>query len=402
MSKKIPSYFPFPANFRVQTVEKIRKILNRGECLQLVGLPGSGKTLFLTDILSKRLKDYQVFYLDLNLLTEKSAPAAFNLLVYSLFKETPSLEKSQLAVQKIEDLLKYARSKSQKTVLIFDDFENLKDPAFQPFFQTLKSLHSQNRFLLSLIFAVERQIIDYLLFEPLRIRLSENIIFLPPLSKKDSLFFLTEQAKHSGIKLTSKQQGKIINDSGGFMRTLKRLVHTTAEGNLNTALQIPLKNIHLTYHFEELLEALKPERVTLTNLVLGKISPADEENLKTLKNLYILKQNNEFTYPLFFKFLKHKFGQTKTFAETLEEKINLKQPLTRNEYKTLKFLLRNKGLVCAREDIIEAVWGKNALAGVSDHAIDQLVHRLRQKLLSAVPPVNLETIRGRGHRLRFS
>lgn len=372
MTKTIAPFFSFPESFRAKTTEKIKKILNRGECLQLVGLPGSGKTLFLTDILSKKLKDYQVFYIDLNLLTEKSAPAAFNLLVYSLFKETPSLEKSQLAVQKIEDLLKYARSKSQKTVLIFDDFENLKDPAFQPFFQTLKSLHSQNRFLLSLIFAVERQIIDYPVFAPLGTRLSENIVFLPPLSQSDALFFLKEQAKRSGIKLSKKQQQKIVKASGGFTRTIKKLVQIAAEGDLKTALQTPWKNTYLNYHFEELLEVLESERET------------------------------KFTYPLFLKFLKHKFGQTKTFAETLEEKINLKQPLTRNEYKTLKFLLKNKGQVCAREEIIEAVWGKDVLAGVSDHAIDQLMHRLRKKLMSATPPVNLETIRGRGHRLRFS
>jgi DNA-binding winged helix-turn-helix (wHTH) protein len=46
-----------------------------------------------------------------------------------------------------------------------------------------------------------------------------------------------------------------------------------------------------------------------------------------------------------------------------------------------------------------AVWGEMGLGEVADHALDQLLHRLRRKLTSASPPTILKTIRGRGIKL---
>ena len=55
--------------------------------------------------------------------------------------------------------------------------------------------------------------------------------------------------------------------------------------------------------------------------------------------------------------------------------------LSRKEYELLLFLNRNAGNVCSRDDIIEAVWTdcKNSSA-ISNATIDQLVHRLREKV----------------------
>jgi len=55
--------------------------------------------------------------------------------------------------------------------------------------------------------------------------------------------------------------------------------------------------------------------------------------------------------------------------------------LSRKEYELLLFLYRNAGNVCSRDDIIEAVWTdcKDSSA-ISNATIDQLVHRLREKV----------------------
>ena len=55
--------------------------------------------------------------------------------------------------------------------------------------------------------------------------------------------------------------------------------------------------------------------------------------------------------------------------------------LSRKEYELLLFLYRNEGNVCSRDDIIEAVWTdcKDSSA-ISNATIDQLVHRLREKV----------------------
>jgi hypothetical protein len=55
--------------------------------------------------------------------------------------------------------------------------------------------------------------------------------------------------------------------------------------------------------------------------------------------------------------------------------------LSRKEYDTLLCLYRKNGTVCSRDELIANVWPEAHNAnGVSDSAVDQLVHRLRLKV----------------------
>lgn len=59
-------------------------------------------------------------------------------------------------------------------------------------------------------------------------------------------------------------------------------------------------------------------------------------------------------------------------------------------------MVKNKGVIIDREDLITQVWGEKAL-DIADHALDQLIHRLKIKV--ALEGYKIETIKGRGHRL---
>jgi pSer/pThr/pTyr-binding forkhead associated (FHA) protein len=55
--------------------------------------------------------------------------------------------------------------------------------------------------------------------------------------------------------------------------------------------------------------------------------------------------------------------------------------LSRKEYELLLFLYKNAGDVCSRDRIIEAVWSESKdPSAISDATIDQLIHRLREKV----------------------
>jgi pSer/pThr/pTyr-binding forkhead associated (FHA) protein len=55
--------------------------------------------------------------------------------------------------------------------------------------------------------------------------------------------------------------------------------------------------------------------------------------------------------------------------------------LSRKEYELLIFLYGNAGTVCLRDEIIKAVWADSQdPAAISDATLDQLVHRLREKV----------------------
>jgi hypothetical protein len=74
-------------------------------------------------------------------------------------------------------------------------------------------------------------------------------------------------------------------------------------------------------------------------------------------------------------------------------------PLSREQYSLLAFLFENAGKVCLRDDIISRAWPE-ALGGVSDEAVDALVHRVRDRLRAAgASKLYIVTIRGRGFRL---
>ncbi len=55
--------------------------------------------------------------------------------------------------------------------------------------------------------------------------------------------------------------------------------------------------------------------------------------------------------------------------------------LSRKEYSLLWFLCRRTGTICSRDEIIPEVWPEAQDSGaVSDATIDQLIHRLREKV----------------------
>lgn len=55
--------------------------------------------------------------------------------------------------------------------------------------------------------------------------------------------------------------------------------------------------------------------------------------------------------------------------------------LSKKEYELILFLYKNAGNICSRDEIIEAVWPESKdPSAISDATIDQLIHRLREKV----------------------
>ena len=73
--------------------------------------------------------------------------------------------------------------------------------------------------------------------------------------------------------------------------------------------------------------------------------------------------------------------------------------LTAKEFSLLRFLYRNAGRVCTKDEIWEAVWPEYP-QGMADYPIQKIISRLRHKI-EPVPhrPRYIVTVRGRGYRL---
>ena len=55
--------------------------------------------------------------------------------------------------------------------------------------------------------------------------------------------------------------------------------------------------------------------------------------------------------------------------------------LSRKKYELLLYLYRNAGKICSKDEIVDAVWPESKDPGaISDAAVDQMIHRLREKV----------------------
>jgi DNA-binding response OmpR family regulator len=74
--------------------------------------------------------------------------------------------------------------------------------------------------------------------------------------------------------------------------------------------------------------------------------------------------------------------------------------LSGEQYRLLAFLSQNAGRVCTKDEVVTAVWPDMEAAGVSEEAIDSLVHRVRERLRQAGAARQfIVTVRGQGYRL---
>lgn len=78
----------------------------------------------------------------------------------------------------------------------------------------------------------------------------------------------------------------------------------------------------------------------------------------------------------------------------------LEPPLSPAQFELLRQLYMAEGQIVARENLIVAVWGRDAAGGVTDQALDALVRRLRRRLAELAPEHDfIVTVRGHGFRL---
>jgi hypothetical protein len=174
-----------------------------------------------------------------------------------------------------------------------------------------------------------------------------KVEYVNPLAKNDFDWFW------KGLGGDDKYKNKILNVSGGHMAIIKRLVELTKDGqDLDCVINNPRINPHLLYQLELMKEGLK-----------GK--------------------NNYFEVPIYNTFLSG---------------VETKRELTALENRAFQYLIKNIGMVVERDVLIKSVWDQNASADIADHALDQIIHRLKLKIVK--DGYKLETVRGRGHRLR--
>ena len=375
MTARTWSFSYFPKDYHKDNLIKISQILKKGETVQLIGAPGSGTSALvrlitqvpkIKNIYFPKSLNFNFLLLDGNFLLERNS-LTLSRLFLSLFGTQADIPEDNVGInQKLEEEISRICSKGN-LVLIIDHIQELDYPELAPFFANLSYVYRRFRPNLNFIFISDRLLrtrADLENFKDLGRFLTSNIISISNLNQKDSFWFIKDVEKQVRLHLNKEEETEIFKISSGFPRTMKRLVEAVSKGfSIDELMENPNLFPALAIHLDELSESggmiqESPILIAYRNSLSDKDKGDHFENIK------------------------------------------FNQRLTKLEDKLLKFFLLKKGEVVVREDGIEKLWGENAVA-ISDHAYDQIVHRLRGKLRTSIPKVELETIKGRGHCLRI-
>ncbi len=241
-------------------------------------------------------------------------------------------------LQSPAEMLEFIKTSSERKLIILDSFDHLLSTEYQPLFKYLKGLRDQYKYKLAYV------VLTHKLIGPENQKLlgdfyelaTEHIEYLPVLKPSEYDYF--------GWQPTTSQVVEVEELSGGIPTLVKICVFAMRDKtNLNS-------NPKLEAAITEML-ADSPDHPAYKN------SSLVQNYLHNLKNTQ----------------------------------------LSASETRLLNLLLKNKGQIVSKDQICKEIYPdvKNYL-GITDHAIDQLMHRLRTKVKNKY---TLSTRRGLGYCL---
>ncbi len=428
----------FPADTRLEEIEKIISHIQNGNSCQLVGIPGANRSTVLEllvynkNIRHKHLGEFQeashfvlvdlseirnrplsdvMKYLFLNLtesLRERGMEEE-NKAVGDIFREHLKFQDEFLLFQGFKEAVDYMTlEKKIAIVFLFDRFEEYVPTVTADFFANLRILRNHGKHRFSAVFSVNRPLEDMLdpdLLADYYEFVAGRIVQMKLYDKPSSDYLISQIGKITHKKISERIVDDILKLTGGHGKLTKlSLEATLAEGSDIKDLQdFLLKQKTVKKSLREIWQSFSPAEQA--DLLEGKFE--DPSVAEYLEEVGVIK-NNLVQIPLLTAFIASEY---KDVAKTLQkisydEHTNairkghsvLSDQLTSSEFRLLKYLLQNEDRVIERDELITVVWGDNkSTAGITDQAVDQLIFRLRRKIEEdANHPLHLQTVKGRG------
>jgi energy-coupling factor transporter ATP-binding protein EcfA2 len=351
---------PYPEDYRAKEIRDILAAVRAGECVSLVGLSGAGKSNLLAHLTrSQSAPERAILLIDGNRLG-KLSPDAMIRLIHESVAGAAAVE-SGSALAALEDALHRRLDPPGGSLCLALDasmpFSRAPSLAADPALNgNLRALRDSFKYRLTYIVATRRAL-------PSHTELSElcyaHTLRLGPLSEPDARWTVGQFTKRRGISFDPEVIQELIAVTRGFPSLLRAACEASAAGaspdpaSLGThpALQKRLEEFWADNPTEEELRASGLEGLPL--LATGRAPGINTDEL------------------------------------------------TAKEVLLLDYLRANAGEICAKDDLIRAVWPEDKVfeRGVRDDSLAQLVRRLREKV-EADPshPTKILTVTGRGYR----
>ncbi|MDP2860497.1 MAG: winged helix-turn-helix domain-containing protein, partial [bacterium] len=251
----------------------------------------------------------------------------------------------------------------------------------------------------------------------------KNVIYTP-ISPLYSDYLITGFEKKMNHKFSAEERQTIKDVCDGHSYFLK-IGCSLVAGNGKTKkmtvkelTELLRKNHELRAVAKRILEVQTNEgKEMLRKMIAQKVDTLGSEEAKSLEYLGLVYKDKGGCYHPFCQLFEDIISE-KTVADfvvkgdkeelgfdaksntLLLRGIPAEEKFTPQEYEVLRFLLKEPNKLRSRDEIGDAIWGKDAYDRYSDWAIDQLISKLRKKLLKlGVKKSSLVTVRGRGYKI---
>lgn len=251
---------------------------------------------------------------------------------------------------------------------------------------------------LSLILLTEQNIVDSDAYTDLikKHMIVENIHYQPLLSYDDSLFFLQSIADAWQFIYQNGIEKIIAENVGGHTLLLEEAARIVRDAP-NIPYQELLQSPTLIRKAKTIFKALNKNDQEKIKMVLE--NPLNHEHVSEYLSQTGLVVKGKVGFP-YWQYMYTSIPEEKDFFGSAHAHIvDFPQMLTYLERKAFDILKEKAGVV-SREIIAEAIWGEQYLDKYSDWAIDQLIHRLREKLQLTEAPYRIHTKKGEGFYLK--
>lgn len=361
-------------------MKKIVNITDIGESVQIVALHGMGKSRFARELVAKSDKSHVFYHIDTNQIPGFSFSSFISYLRMHIGVEPNTNDLVNLAMDTSRKVVDLAQSK--QITLIYDYLDDLLIPENGDFFRFLKVMRDGAKYKIAYVFMVKTPIKPNMVsvMKDLYEIASEHTEYLPLMTDCE---YETQIVENYGPNVSFIPNKKQVEEIKRLSGKIPALIKITMQAMRDRSALDFQENHRLRGQLEEMISSLTSSELgTITAVARGE--KLDGKALDYLTKIGLVDNKGKISSQLLNDFLI----QTQT------------GDLSVSESQLLNLLNENVGEVVTKDRICESVYPevKNK-DGISDHAIDQLVHRLRGKL---VGKYKIKTLRGRGYILQAS
>ncbi len=353
----------YPIDYRTAEVRAVLEATSVGESVSLVGLSGSGKSNLVGYLYHRCNHQTAEFILiDGNRARPRTAEGLLALILRALSPESsPDLtgDRSTALEHAVEQRL--AQSPNNGVCLLLDRYDALEGPEQAAAAGELRALRDAFKYQLSYVTATRRPLDPHSEMAEL---FYAHTLWLRPLATQDALWAARYYAERTSLILEDAALQSLVAVSWGYPSLLRGCCEAYAQG-------CPLDEASLRAH----------PAVTQRVQEFWSDRPTPEE----------VRRSGLEGQPL--------LGEWEP-GLVLTQGSSPDSTLTALEHRLLTCLKASAGQVCAKDDLIHAVWPEDRVVdGLRDDSLAQLVRRLRQKIEEdPSQPLHILTVPGRGYR----